>query len=155
MRNNKVNILYRYNNRFLYPLEKEYLSKLKEWRNAQMKILRQFIPLTDFHQERWHSHLKEDPTQVLFALMFKENKKLKFIGYCGITNIDFKNRRGEISFLINPARVRKKEIYKKDFWAVLCMLCQYSFGELNLNKIFTETFDFRKEHIKILEEFGF
>jgi len=155
MRNTKANILYKYNKRYLCPLEKEDLLKLKEWRNAQMKVFRQFTPLTDFHQEKWYAHLKEDKSQVLFALLADDSKKLKFIGYCGITNIDFRNKRGEISFLVDPKRASKKAIYNKDFLSVLNMLCRYGFEELNLNKIFTETFEFRKEHIKILRDFGF
>ncbi len=155
MKTQKINFLYQHNNRYLCQLEKKFLLKLKEWRNVQMKVLRQCAPLTDFHQKKWYAHLKEDKSQVLFAIKAKTTKKLDFIGYCGITNIDFKNRRGEISFLVNPIRVKKKEIYKKDFLAVLYMLCKYGFEELNLNKIFTETFDFRKKHIKILEKFGF
>lgn len=147
--------LYKFNNRYICPLERKHIFKLKEWRNAQMKILRQFKPLTDFHQKKWHAHLKEDKSQVLFALMASETRRPKFIGYCGITNIDFKNRRGEISFLVDPKRVQKKKIYEKDFSAALYMLCRYGFRELNLNKIFVETYKFRKEHIKILERFGF
>jgi len=151
----KTNFLYKNNDRYLFPLEKKHILKLKEWRNTQMKILRQHILLTDFSQERWYAHLKEDKSQTLFALMYCTSKKMKFIGYCGITNIDFKNRRGEISFLVNPTRVTKKEVYKKDFLAVLNMLCKHGFEGLNLNKLFTETFEFRKEHIKILEKFSF
>jgi len=150
-----ANFLYKYGNRYLFPLEKEHLPRLKEWRNAQMKVLRQYIPLTDFHQEKWFAYLKKDKNQALFALMVGNPQKLNFIGYCGITNIDFKNRRGEISFLVNPNRVLEKETYRKDFLAALNMLCQHGFEELNLNKLFTETFDFRKDHLKILEEFGF
>jgi len=155
MRNSKANILYKYDDRYLCPLEKEYLLELKRWRNVQMKILRQFKPLTNFHQEKWYAHLKNDKSQVLFALMAGNLKKLKFIGYCGITNTDFKNRRGEISFLVDPRRSKRKKIYQKDFLAVLNMLCEYGFKELNLNKLFTETFEFWRDHIKILEEFGF
>ena len=150
-----ANFLYKYGNRYLFPLEKEHLPRLKEWRNAQMKVLRQYILLTDFHQAKWFAHLKKDKNQVLFALMVGKPPKLDFIGYCGITNIDFKNRRGEISFLVNPVRAAKKGIYKRDFLAALNMLCKYGFEELNLNKLFTETFDFRKDHLKILQEFGF
>ena len=120
-----------------------------------MPILRQYAPLTDFQQKRWFGCLKGDKNQVLFALMAERPSKTNFIGYCGITNIDFKNRRGEISFLVDPARVARKDVYRRDFLAALTMLCRYGFVELNLNRIFTETYDFRKEHIKILEEFGF
>jgi len=151
--NNKC--LYQCKNRCLSPLEKSHIAKLKEWRNAQMEVNRQYIPLSDFHQKRWYAHLKEDKTQILFALMECRAKKAKFIGYCGITNIDFKNKRGELSFLVNPTRAKKEGTYNKDFLAVLNMLCQYGFEELNLNKLFSDTFEFRKEHIKILEGFGF
>ena len=155
MKTGKIKFSYNYNNRFLGPLEEKHLPFLKAWRNVQMEILRQHAPLTDLHQKTWYSHLKEDKSQSFFSLMFGTPKKMELIGYCGITNIDFKNRRGEISFLVNPLRSKQKEIYKYDFRAVLSMLCKYGFEELNLNKMFTETFDFRKEHIKIIENFGF
>ena len=149
---NKVSM---YNDRYLYPLEKKYIFELKEWRNAQMKVLRQFEPLSDSHQEKWYFSLKDDKSQVLFALMAGEVQKPKFIGYCGITNIDFRNKKGEISFLVEPKRALKKEIYKKDFWAALYMLCEYGFENVSLNRIFADTYEFRKEHIRILENFGF
>lgn len=141
--------------RGLSSLEKEHISELKEWRNSQMAVLRQYTPLTDFHQKKWHAHLKEDRSQVLFSLFAKNDNEPDLIGYCGLTNIDSKNRRGEISFLIDPARACKKEIYEKDFEAAMEMLCEYGFRNLNLHKIFTETFDFRGDHIKVIEGFGF
>ena len=155
MKTEKIKFSYNYNNRFLGPLEEKHLPFLKEWRNAQMDILRQYVLLTDSHQKRWYSHLKEDKNQSLFSLIFSTPKKMELIGYCGITNMDFKNRRGEISFLVNPLRSKQGKIYKDDFEAVLKMLCKYGFEKLNLNKIFTETVEFRKEHIRIIENFGF
>jgi len=146
---------YKLNNRYLCSLKKEHLSKLKKWRNAQIEILRQDRPLTDSDQRKWFANLKKDKNQALFALMTGRPQKLNFIGYCGITHIDFGNKKGEISFLVDPKRASQKETYKKDFLAALNMLCEYSFEELGLNKIFTETFDFRKYHLEILEDFGF
>lgn len=144
-----------YNRRYLKPLEKMQMKKLKEWRNAQMNILRQYTPLTDFHQENWWKHLKDDKNQTLFALWKEEKEESIFIGYCGIVNIDWKNRRGEVSFLLDPVRMASKAKYKTDFIAVLYMLSQYGFGELQLHKFFVDTYDFRKDHIKIIESFGF
>jgi len=143
--------------RCLFPLEKEFLPKLKEWRNAQIEVLRQLKPLTDYDQEKWFQQISEDDKQVLFVIMVSEQKqkKMKLIGYCGIVSIDYKNRRGEISFLVEPGRASDNFLYKKDFLSVLYMLCEYGFGALNLNKIYTETFSFRKKHLSILEEFGF
>ena len=146
-----------FNGRYLYPISKEHLSILKDWRNSQMDILRQWKPLTEYNQEKWFRKISEDNTQVIFAIMVpnEKEKSMRFIGYCGITNIDFRNRRGEISFLVNPVRVQDKKLYREDFLSVLYMLCQYGFEELNLHKIFAETFDFREDIIKELEEFGF
>jgi len=146
-----------FNKRSLYPLNREHLSKLKDWRNSQMDILRQWKPLTDYNQEKWFQKISEDNTQVIFAILTPNEKgsNMDFIGYCGITYIDFRNRRGEISFLVSPVRVQDKKLYREDFLSVLYMLCQYGFEKLNLHKIFAETFAFREDHIKILEDFGF
>lgn len=143
-------ILYQYNNRSLVPLKREHIFKLKQWRNAQMNTLRQSELLTDSDQEKWYSSLERDKTQSLFALMVDN----QFVGYCGLTYIDHKNKRAEVSFLVETNRSKQKQIYREDFLTVLYMLCKYGFEELNLNKLFTETFDFRREHIKILEDFG-
>ncbi|MDY6894123.1 MAG: GNAT family protein [Thermotogota bacterium] len=152
----EVESICNFNKRYLCSLSKEHLSKLKDWRNSQMDVLRQFEPLTDYDQEKWFQQISEDDTQVIFSIMVPdEQNNLILIGYCGITNIDFKNRRGEISFLVSPARAQDERLYREDFLSVLNMICKYGFNEINLNKLFTETFAFREYHIKILEEFGF
>ncbi|MFH1749968.1 MAG: hypothetical protein ABH837_03715, partial [bacterium] len=97
--NKQRDYIYKFGDRYFGALEKEHITKLKNWRNSQMKILRQFSPLSDFHQEKWWSHLKDDKSQVLFSIYIQKKENMEFIGYCGITNLDFKNRKGEISFL--------------------------------------------------------
>lgn len=145
-----------FNERFLYSLSKENLSKLKNWRNSQIDVLRQWKPLTEYNQEMWFQHISEDDTQIVFAIMVpNQQNNMELEGYCGITNVDFINRRCEISFLMNPLRAQNKELYRDDFLSVLYLLCQYGFENLNLHKMFTETFAFREYHIKILNEFGF
>ena len=121
-----------------------------------MDVLRQWKPLTDYNQEIWFQQINEDDSQIVFSIKVSDNDdNLSFIGYCGIVNLDFINRRGEISFLINPTRLQDKDLYREDFLSVLYMLSQYGFEGINLHKLFTETFAFRKHHIKILEDFGF
>jgi RimJ/RimL family protein N-acetyltransferase len=149
--------IYEFDGRLLCPMQKSFLPDLKKWRNQQINVLRQFKPLTDFDQETWFQNLQNDPKQILFGIItyVDGTKETMFIGYCGITNIDLKNKRGEISFLVDSERASNEKLYREDFLAVLEMLSRYSFEELNLNKLFTETFAFREYHIKILEEFGF
>ena len=128
---------------------------MKDWRNKQMDVLRQTKPLADSDQKKWWICLKKDKNQSLFAIGINSEKGIEFVGYCGLTNIDYSNKRAEISFLTAPERADNKKIYREDFLSALNWLCRYGFKELKLNKIFTETFDFRKDHIKIIEEFGF
>ncbi len=145
-----------FNGRYLSPVSQGHLSKLKGWRNSQMDILRQWKFLTDYNQEKWFQQISEDDTQIILEIMVPaEENNMQFIGYCGIVGMDFINRRGEISFLVDPVRAQDKKLYREDFLSTLYMLCQYGFEELNSHKLFTETFAFRLYHIKILEEFGF
>ncbi len=144
-----------YNKRYFFPLSKEDLPYIKDWRNSQMDVLRQWRPLGDWNQENWYRIVSEDDHQVIFSIKeCNSNSVIKLIGYCGITNIDYINRRGEISFLVDPVRTENIDLYRMDFSAVLNNLCQYGFDGLNLHKLFTETFEFRVNHINILEEFG-
>lgn len=144
------------NQRALTPLKEEYLNKIQRWRNRQMEILRQYRPLTSFNQKQWYAEAMGDERQILFGLVSTESgQNSNLIGYCGLVYIDQKNRRAEISFLVEPERARDKKIYREDFLASLFMLNRYAFEELNLIKVYAETFEFRNYHIELLEEFGF
>jgi len=144
-----------FNQRYFFPLSREDLSHIKDWRNSQMDVLRQWRPLSDLNQENWYRVVSEDDHQVIFSIKERNSDtSTKLIGYCGITNIDYINRRGEISFLVDPSRTEDIDLYRLDLSAVLNFLCLYGFDSLNLHKLFTETFDFRVDHINILEEFG-
>jgi RimJ/RimL family protein N-acetyltransferase len=79
----------------------------------------------------------------------------EFIGYCGLVHMSQENSRAEISFLLNPKIKEGSVEYKSIFLEVLRMLCDHSFKKIYINKVYTETYEFRKEHISILEEFGF
>ena len=139
-------------------LGQEHLELLKHWRNAQMDVLRQSRPLTDADQQAWLQSLAKDARQVLFAMHLPADSQGaagEFIGYGGLTNLDAGHRRAEISFLVNPVRAADLAVYREDFLAALAKFCDHGFSQLHLNRIFTETFDFRAEHMQVLEEFGF
>lgn len=132
------------------PISKGDLASIKKWRNEQMEVLRQNVPLTDEDQNRWFANLADDKKQVLFAIVDEE-----LIGYCGLTNLDFVNHRAEVSFVMRTDIALLEAEYEKYFLAILDMLKKYAFEELKLHKLFTETYEFRKFHISILEKFGF
>lgn len=132
-------------------IKKEHLGFFKVWRNKQVDFFRQTKILTDKDQSEWFKKMKKDKAQKLFAIF--ENKKLA--GYCGLVYIDPRHRRAEVSFLTSPEITENKAAYKKYFLMVLKMLSDCGFKKLKLNKLYTDTFEFRRGHIKILEEFGF
>jgi len=149
-------MIYTFNNRFFSSLTYEDVLKIKNWRNQQMQILRQWKPLTDFNQEQWFEKISTDPTQLTFSIHWlNSSNELELIGYCGIVNIDYINRRGEISFIVEPTRTENIKIYNEDFNAALQLLCSYAFSKLNFIKLYTETYSLRENHISVLENFGF
>jgi len=91
------------------------------------------------------------PKQLLFG--YWQNDEL--IGYGGLTNTDWLSRRSEISFLLGTARTLDYENYAQDFSVFLGLLKRVAFAELGFNRLFTETFDIRPWHVKVLEENNF
>lgn len=129
---------------------------IREWRNAQIEILRQQTPLTSTQQKSYFGMLEktfnEDyPEQILFSFLYQDG----LIGYGGLTHIDWDSKRAEVSFLLDPKRMEDGLIYKRDFLHFLTLLVRIAFEELKLNRLFTETFSFRKHTIHVLELFGF
>ncbi len=141
--------------RCLKALSYEDLTKIKEWRNSQIDVLRQWKPLTDQNQEEWFHRISKDESQAVFAIKNVIDGKEELIGYCALVRIDTINRRAELSFLVDPSRAQDKALYERDMRCSLALLCAYGFDQIGLHKIFTETFEFRKEHMLILEGFGF
>jgi RimJ/RimL family protein N-acetyltransferase len=79
----------------------------------------------------------------------------QFIGYGGLTNIDWVSRRAEVSFLVDPERAADPDVYRRDIGAFLGFLANLAFNELGLNRLFAETYAFRNFHIGLLERAGF
>ena len=136
---------------YLSNIEFGDLENIKKWRNEQMSILRQWKPLTDRNQEKYWDIIANSNDSVLLSIIDENDR---FVGYCGLTNIDYISSRGELSFLLDTDLDCDNTVHDKTLLAVLKMLSQYGFGQLNLNKIYTETYVYREGHIKTLESFG-
>jgi RimJ/RimL family protein N-acetyltransferase len=141
----------------LIPIRQMDMENIRVWRNAQIDILRQSKSISSEEQERYFDkHIKplfqeSEPSQILFSYLYQE----RCIGYGGLVNIDWYSKRGEVSFLLETSRVDDEETYAQDFLYFLTLIRQFAFQYLQLHRLFTETFAFRKAHIKILETFGF
>ncbi|MBA2369553.1 MAG: GNAT family N-acetyltransferase [Candidatus Protochlamydia sp.] len=132
------------------------MEDIRVWRNAQIEVLRQKTSISEESQKIYFSNAviptfsQKEPQQMLFSFLFQED----CIGYGGLTNIDWEAKRAEVSFLVDPKRINPLQ-YAKDYQQFLSLLCFIAFNELKFHRLFTETFAFRKEHQKILEDFGF
>ncbi|MBI3631436.1 MAG: GNAT family N-acetyltransferase [Candidatus Staskawiczbacteria bacterium] len=146
----KRKIILNSKNYSLVRLEKSDLAFIKKWRNEQREVLRQNKILSDKDQQVWFKLVQKDKNQKVFSII---NSEGELCGYCGITHIDWINKRGELTFLVKTD-VQRAE-YRKIFLEMLALLKNYFFSNLSLHKFFAETFSFRKFHISILEEFGF
>lgn len=141
----------------LAVIRPEDIESIRIWRNGQIDVLRQKKPITEeeqksyFDQQIWPTLTQHEPKQILFSLFYKD----QLIGYGGLTGIDWEAKRGEISFLVNPERIKNEQIYRQDYTHFLRLLSRMAFEDLNFHRLFTETFEFRKKHMAILEAFGF
>ena len=141
----------------LVPIRKEDIQKIKDWRNAQIEILRQEKPITEGEQIDYYNNVlkkifyQKNPEQVLFSFLLQG----KCIGYGGLVHINWNLKKGEISFLLDDKRIGNLEQYQMEFDIFLRLITDIAFNELKFNQIFTETFDIRPKHILTLEKFGF
>lgn len=150
---------YSYLSYAVVPIRREDMLLIKEWRNEQIDVLRQARPLTDEDQRRYYEEAvlptftEAEPRMLLFSYLLDG----RLIGYGGLTNLDWVNKRAEISYLLETARSSEqdRERYEADFSAFLTLMKRIAFRELKLNRLFTETFDIRPWHVAVLEKNGF
>jgi RimJ/RimL family protein N-acetyltransferase len=133
------------------------MPAIGRWRNAQIEVLRQERLLTDDDQRAYYAQAvrpaigSRTPAVILFSYLLEG----VCIGYGGLTNVSWPSRRAELSFLLDPARLEADEGYRRDFSTFLGLMKRIAFGELGLHRLFTETFDLRPLHVRVLEENGF
>jgi RimJ/RimL family protein N-acetyltransferase len=132
------------------------IESIRNWRNAQLDVLRQDKIITKeeqikyFNDHIWPETIKNEPRNILFS--FFRNDDL--IGYGGLVHISWKDLRAEISFLINPENLSDED-YCLFFSSFLTLIKSVAFDYLKFNRLFTETFNIRQFHISILESNGF
>jgi RimJ/RimL family protein N-acetyltransferase len=141
----------------LVPLREHDILAVAQWRNEQLDVLRQHAILTDHDQNIYYetrvvpSFSEAKPGIILFSYL----QHSVCIGYGGLTDIDWENRRAELSFLLQTERTRDVQQYRRDFACFLHMIKTVAFDELKFDRIVAETYDIRPEHVRTLEENGF
>lgn len=141
----------------LVGVREQDMENIRQWRNAQMDVLRQNKVLTQEDQRRYYAEVVvpsfTQPEPRITLVSFLKNGEC--IGYGGLTNIDWQTKRAEISFLLDPVRVGDENSYKKEFGIFLELIKEVAFKDMGLTELFTETYDIRPFHISELESHGF
>lgn len=92
----------------LRALTIEDMEPIRKWRNECLDTLRTPFPLTKEQQEDWYKNeiCNRNSRSRFWAIdeAFFSGQDPFLIGYGGIENIQWENRIGEISLLINPER---------------------------------------------------
>ena len=133
------------------------IEPIRIWRNAQIEVLRQKAPLSKGDQLAyysgvvWPQNLLSHPSQILFAIFYDDVR----VGYGGLVHISWDDLRAEFSFLLDPEVEANARLRVELFGSFLAMMEDLAFRRLELNKLTTETFAFRKGVIQLLEECGF
>jgi len=130
-------------------LNLENAEKIRKWRNNQINILRQNKIITKSEQINYFKNfiLKKNPKSKLFGI----NCDQEFIGYGGLVNISKVFKTAEISFILNNVIKHNSIYYEKILSDFLSFIKIYAFKKKKLRKLYTETYSFRKKHIKVLE----
>ena len=142
----------------LTKLRKNDIFAIMKWRNEQIKILRQKKKLSKKDQLKYFNVIDKDskrkkPKNILYSII--DSKEKKCIGYGGFVYVNWVDKKAEMSFLIDTNITKNVKKYNLYFDNFIASIKKEFFNKHKLNKLFTETFSFRKNHIKILERNNF
>lgn len=118
----------------LERLKRSNLEKYLSWRNHDSVRLwcRQPDMISFEHHERWFNWQDTDPNTVMYEIVV-DNKP---VGVCGLTSIDWINRRAELSLYIAPEcqiEIQGKKAY--------ILLLKKAFDTYNLHSVWGEVFE--------------
>ena len=139
----------------IVPLRYEDRFSIMKWRNQQIYHLRQARPLTEDDQQRYFDNVvsklydNPKPDQILFSYL----EKGVCIGYGGLVHINWIDRNGEISFIMDTQL--EAEHFAEHWSNYLTMLKAVAFDDLGLHKIYTYAFDLRPHLYTMLEANGY
>ena len=142
------------NNIYLDAIETSDLEKLRKWRNLPeyRKFFREYQEINADMQKKWYeAKVVNDNATLMFAIRDIGTKEL--LGCCGLCYINWVHRHSDLSLYIG-----KDEVYIDDEGIAeeSCqLLFDYAFGELGLNKIWTEIYDFDEKKFDLYLKLGF
>jgi len=136
----------------LRPLERSDLDAIKQWKNDPdiKELLGGFsVGFSDDDMIEWYTSGRNEKNDIRYGLTIRETGAL--IGYAGLYDINWVNRRAEFGILIG----------NKDYWnqgfgveATQAML-KFAFQDLGLHRVFLKVLALHKTAIKLYTKCGF
>jgi RimJ/RimL family protein N-acetyltransferase len=112
-------------------------QKARIWRNNVIETLRTSHFLTEEMQNNFYNNVVCDRnSKNRFFALRNDTSEWSFIGMVGIVNIEWENRIGEISLIIDPSERGKGHGMK-----AIDLLLNKGFESLNLNTIYGECYN--------------
>jgi RimJ/RimL family protein N-acetyltransferase len=141
----------------LRRLNAEDLPTLYGWRNHpdNMKWFRQNDLLTWQAHCQWFDWQASDPHTEMYGMMIEGEESKGLVGVCGLTNIDHRHGKGEISIYADPKYFRDADYLNTIEAETIKSLLAHGFGSLRLHRIWAEVFIRYDRMIKLLEELEF
>ncbi len=112
----------------------EDVEKVRQWRNQTLVSLRTPYPLTREQQEHFYHNIVCDRNHN--SRWWSVYDEGNLVGFAGITDIEWENRLGQISLIVDPEQQGKG--YGKQS---LAMLLEEGFGNLGLLTIYGECYE--------------
>lgn len=138
----------------LTAVEYEDLRQLMAWRNKQgfRKYFREHRELNSAMQEQWfEKRILNDHTTIMFSIRRLSDNTL--LGCCGFVYVNWVHRHADLSLYIGwKDAYIDKEGYAED---ACKLLLKYGYGELALNKVWTEIYSFDKKKENLYNKLGF
>ncbi|MGG7164825.1 GNAT family N-acetyltransferase [Clostridium ihumii] len=137
----------------LREYKKEDIKLAQEYVNDSeiKKLLNPGIPFlyTYEDEEKWYENLSASKDTYNFAIETLEDKK--YIGGCGINEVDWKN-----SYVVVGIFIGDKDYLGKGYGTdAMKVLMHFIFEQMNIHKIKLNVFSFNKRAIKSYEKCGF
>ena len=137
----------------LRDYSKEDLEMAKNYvNNPEVKqYLEPGIPYlyTLANEEKWYEAISANSDTYNFAI--EDKKTGKYIGGCGVNEVDWKNSKAVVGIFIGDVAYHSKG-YGTDAMQVIV---RFIFEQMNINKIKLEVYSFNKRAIRCYEKVGF
>lgn len=141
-------------NVYLSAIEENELEQLRKWRNLPeyRKYFREYREISATMQKKWFDNIvNNDNNTIMFSIHDTQNSNL--LGCCGLCYINWIHRYSDLSLYIG-----KDECYIDNDGIAeegCKLLFDYAFNELELNKIWTEIYEFDDKKNNLYKKLGF